>query len=140
MKTYHQLATENRYLYGKAENCTMLMGLAMLKKQDRLYDDYKILRGDLLKQIEVNLELIEDIWESQIVPEEDEPLAIFNVRSAKRLSEADLSKLRIMELYKENVSYSVAYIAAQSKCSLDDVRDVIKMYHNYRRTNEITAA
>jgi hypothetical protein len=118
VKSYTELSSDNKVLFEKAEDCTLLMGLALLKKQDQLYREYKALRKEILEQVDVNLELIEVIWTEQVA----------NNASERMKGELTATNRKIVDLYTENSYYSIAYIANQVGCNIKQVTHIIDNY------------
>lgn len=119
MKTYKELANDNKYLYGQLENCTMLMGLALLSRQDKTYKAYQVLKDEIKIQIEINLQLIENIWESPIIE-----------RSAKHHSPDKMIKFeaRVIEFYKSNSNLTFSEISYKTHVSKSIVEQSINKY------------
>lgn len=60
--TYQELSRENRYLYGKLEALTLLLGHAIVTGQAEQYLDCLRSKVELHKLINGNLDKIEEIW------------------------------------------------------------------------------
>lgn len=72
--TYLELATENKYLYGQLEHCSLMMGVCLMEGNISNYNDYLIVRSGIRDKIEINLELIEDIWNTPVRPAAKRPI------------------------------------------------------------------
>jgi hypothetical protein len=118
-KSYLQLAAENRLLFEKAEDCTLMMGYSLLNGQDEIYKQYRSLRGEMLSAVDVNLELIQAIWDKPIISSIEDTLRKYNEK-------------KIISLYKENQYYSATYIANKVGCQVKEVKQVIADYHHLK--------
>ena len=60
--TYKQLCDENKYLFGQLENLTLLIGHAIVTKDNKSHSYYLEATADLKTRINRNLDLMEQIW------------------------------------------------------------------------------
>lgn len=131
MKTYEELASENKYLYGQLENCTLLIGHALLHNEDDSYMNYTILKQDILDKINHNLELIETIWETPV-----------SIRSARKIPILILSRNEelILSYYKLNPKTTCREIAIKLNLTKCYVENIITQYIAGKYGKEDSAA
>ncbi len=117
--TYKILSEQNKYLYGQLEHCTLMMGLALLEGKTDNYNNFLSARSDINEKIEINLQLIEDIWSAPVIP-----------RPAKKMSfyKRTANELKVIATYKEKPDIGVSGIAYLLNLGSDFVEYTINNY------------